>query len=109
MAGLDPAIHPLRKIFFRTMMDPPKSGLPDFGHFTCASRINPTCVVKPAGDVCWSRFGSTRSHFALDNLVFAELVDVLRVKTEPFAQNFICVLSKQRRRLDVRRAPTESH
>jgi hypothetical protein len=33
------------------MMDHPKSGLPDFGHFKCASRINPTCVVKPAGDV----------------------------------------------------------
>jgi hypothetical protein len=31
-------------------MDHPKSGLPDFGHFKCASRINPTCVVKPAGD-----------------------------------------------------------
>jgi hypothetical protein len=23
---------------------------PDFGHFKCASRINPTCVVKLAGD-----------------------------------------------------------
>src|SRR5262245_29906878 len=45
----------------------------------------------------------------LDNLVFAELVDLACVKTKPFAQNFICVLSKQRRRLDVRRAPAESH
>jgi hypothetical protein len=32
------------------MMDHPKSGLPDFGRFRCASRINSTCVVKPAGD-----------------------------------------------------------
>jgi hypothetical protein len=31
-------------------MDHPKSGLPDFGRFKCASRVNPTCVVKPAGD-----------------------------------------------------------
>src|SRR3981081_4963134 len=31
-------------------MDHPKSGLPDFGHFKYASRINPTCDVKPAGD-----------------------------------------------------------
>src|SRR5262249_44778159 len=29
---------------------PPETGLPDFGRFKCASRINPTCVVKPAGD-----------------------------------------------------------
>src|SRR6516165_456273 len=36
------------------MMDHPKSGLPDFGRFRCASRINPTCVVKPAGDACGS-------------------------------------------------------
>jgi hypothetical protein len=50
MAGLDPAIHLLRKKFLRRMMDHPKSGLPDFGRFKCASRVNPTCVVKPAGD-----------------------------------------------------------
>jgi hypothetical protein len=31
-------------------MDHPKSGLPDFGNFEWASRINPTCMVKPAGD-----------------------------------------------------------
>ena len=31
-------------------MDHPKSGLPDFGRFKCASRVNPTCVVKPGGD-----------------------------------------------------------
>src|SRR6516225_10152588 len=45
----------------------------------------------------------------LDNLVFAELVDLVCVKTKPFAQNFICVLSKQRRRLDFWRAPAETH
>src|SRR5262249_51188078 len=28
---------------------------------------------------------------------------------KPFAQNFICVLSKQRRGLDFRRAPAETH
>src|SRR5262245_48307750 len=33
IAGLDPAIHPLRKKFLRRMMDHPKSGLPDFGRF----------------------------------------------------------------------------
>jgi len=31
------------------------------------------------------------------------------VKTKPFAQNFTCVLSKQGRRLDVRRAAAEAH
>src|SRR5262245_21592026 len=50
IAGLDPAIHPLRKKFLRRTMDHPKSGLPDFGRFKCASRVHPTCVVKPAGD-----------------------------------------------------------
>src|SRR5262245_40525134 len=45
----------------------------------------------------------------LDDLVFAELVDLVSVKTKPFAQNFTCVLSKQGRRLDVRRAPAEAH
>src|SRR5262249_58010492 len=51
IAGLDPAIHPARKKHsLRKKMDHPKSGLPDFGRFRCASRINPTCVVKPAGD-----------------------------------------------------------
>src|SRR5262249_48335543 len=49
-----PAIHPLRKKFLQRMMDHPNSGLPDFGRFKCASRINPTCVVKPAGDACGS-------------------------------------------------------
>ena len=32
------------------MMDHAKSGLPDFARFKCASRVNPTCVVKPGGD-----------------------------------------------------------
>src|SRR5215472_11346254 len=34
-------------------MDHPKSGLPDFGRFKCASRVNPTCVVNgvPADNV----------------------------------------------------------
>src|SRR4029077_19672595 len=45
----------------------------------------------------------------LDDLVFAELVDLVCVKTKPFAQNFTCVLSKQRRRLEVRRAAAEAH
>src|SRR5262249_28749810 len=31
-------------------MDHPNSGVPEFGRFEYASRINPTCVVKPAGD-----------------------------------------------------------
>src|SRR5262249_57094965 len=31
-------------------LDHPKSGLPDFGHLKWASRINPTCMVKPGGD-----------------------------------------------------------
>jgi hypothetical protein len=39
-----------QSILFRKKMDHPKSGLPDFGRFKCASRVNPTCVVKPAGD-----------------------------------------------------------
>jgi len=31
-------------------MDHAKSGLPDFARFKYASRVNPTCVVKPGGD-----------------------------------------------------------
>ena len=31
----------------------------------------------------------------LNDLVFAELVDLVCVKTKPFAQNFTCVLSKR--------------
>src|SRR6266540_3934843 len=49
------ALMTRQSIFFvkivAKMMDHPKSGLPDFGHSKCASRINPTCVVKPAGDI----------------------------------------------------------
>jgi hypothetical protein len=33
IAGLDPAIHLLRKKCFANKNGPPKSGLPDFGHF----------------------------------------------------------------------------
>jgi hypothetical protein len=40
----------LAKKLFRRRMDHPKSGLLDFGRLKYASRINPTCVVKPAGD-----------------------------------------------------------
>src|ERR1700730_5374211 len=50
IAGLDPAIHLLRKKRVAKRMDHPNLGLPKFGHLKCASRINPTCVVKPAGD-----------------------------------------------------------
>ena len=49
---VDPSIHLLAR-----KMDHPKSGLPDFRSFKRASRINPTCVVKPAGD----ELGSARS------------------------------------------------
>ena len=49
---VDPGIHLLAR-----KMDHPKSGLPDFRSFKRASRINPTCVVKPAGD----ELGSARS------------------------------------------------
>src|SRR5215510_1417646 len=47
------AIHPVRKKVLTKKMDHPKSGSPDFGHFECASRINPTCVVNgvPADNV----------------------------------------------------------
>jgi len=44
------AIHPLRKTSYEEMMDHAKSGLPDFARFKYASRVNPTCVVKPGGD-----------------------------------------------------------
>jgi hypothetical protein len=59
IAGLDPAIHLLRKKSLRRMDGPPNSGLHEFGFLSCASRINPTCVVKPAGDAC--RVGTGRS------------------------------------------------
>ena len=49
IAALDPAIHRLCKTLVRSGW-PPNSGLPEFGFRSCASRINPTCVVKPAGD-----------------------------------------------------------
>ena len=50
IAGLDPAIHPLRERVLQRMMDRPEIGFTRFRHLKCASRINPTCVVKPAGD-----------------------------------------------------------
>src|SRR5258708_354890 len=43
------------------MMDHPKSGLPDFGRIRCASRINPTYVVKPGGDACGPHPASRRT------------------------------------------------
>src|SRR6266851_4864435 len=43
------------------MMDHPKSGLHDFGRIRCASRINPTCVVKPGGDACGPHPASRRT------------------------------------------------
>src|ERR1700745_1973411 len=57
LAGIDPAVHPLTKIplSLAKMMDHPNSGLPEFGRFECASRKNPTCVVKPVGDARLSR------------------------------------------------------
>ena len=53
IAGLDPAIHPVRQKVLTKKTDHPKSGLPDFGRFKCASRVNPTCVVNgvPADNV----------------------------------------------------------
>src|SRR5262245_44210775 len=45
-------------------MDHPKSGLSDFGRFRCASRINPTCGVKPAGDT-WAHVESDEPENAL--------------------------------------------
>src|ERR1700709_2623807 len=46
---LDPAIHLLRKK--RLAKDgPTELGFTRVRHLKCASRINPTCVVKPAGD-----------------------------------------------------------
>src|SRR5215475_7696435 len=45
----------------------------------------------------------------LDDVVFAKLLDLVRIKTKPFGQNFIGVLSEQRRGHDLRRAPTEAH
>ena len=50
IAGLEPAIHLVRKSCLRRMMDRPEIGFTRFRYFKCASRINPTCVVKPAGD-----------------------------------------------------------
>src|SRR5712691_12585389 len=50
MAGLDrldPAIHR----FFAGRWMRPNSSLPEFGPFRSASRIYPTCVVKPAHDI----------------------------------------------------------
>ena len=46
IAGLDPAIHRLRETFLRWTTELRSLS----SAFQCASRINPTCVVKPAGD-----------------------------------------------------------
>jgi hypothetical protein len=76
IAGLDPAIHPVRKKLLTKGMDHPKSGLPDFGRFKCASRVNPTCVVKPAGDGTERRVDRTDAirPFALFDLEMTDLM-----------------------------------
>src|SRR5262249_55503561 len=53
IAGLDPAIHPLLKnvrAYLRSRWSARNRVYPISGCFSCASRINPACVVKPAGD-----------------------------------------------------------
>src|SRR5215470_3186809 len=52
---------------------------------------------------------SAMSDSSSDDAVVAELGDLVRLETKPFAQNFICVLSEQRRRLDFRRSSAEAH
>src|SRR5262249_11775394 len=44
------ALMARQSIFLRRTMDHSNSGKPEFERFECASRINPTCVIKPAGD-----------------------------------------------------------
>jgi hypothetical protein len=53
IAGLDPAIHPFFAKRWTTEI-----GFTRFRRFRCASRINPACVVKPAGDVAWMISGA---------------------------------------------------
>src|SRR5271167_496274 len=45
----------------------------------------------------------------LDDAVSAELLNLVDPKTKPLAQNFIRLLSEQRRCIDLRRAPAEAH
>src|SRR5579864_3757091 len=52
---------------------------------------------------------SAMSFSLLDDAVFAELLDLVCIETKPFAQDFIGVLSEQRRRFDLRRAPAKAH
>src|SRR5437867_11785305 len=49
IAGLDPASHHRREISSEED-GPSELGFTRVRTFMCASRINPTCVVKPAGD-----------------------------------------------------------
>ncbi len=41
-------------------MGHPNSGIPEFGHLKFASRVNSTCVVKPAGDGVTHTFAGAR-------------------------------------------------
>jgi len=50
IAGLDPAIHHFTKNLLAKKIDHPNSGLSEFGHLNCASRIIRLALVKPAGD-----------------------------------------------------------
>src|SRR5262249_57636708 len=50
IAGLDPAIHPFAKTFLRRRWTNRKRMYPISGASGAPSRVNPTCVVKPAGD-----------------------------------------------------------
>ena len=46
---------------------------------------------------------------SLDDIVFTELLDLLRIKTEPLTQDFIGVFSEQRGRLEFRRVPAKTN
>ena len=49
--GLDPRVHPLRKMRFAKKMDCTGTrGCPSSALLRAASRVNPTCGVKPGND-----------------------------------------------------------
>src|SRR5258707_1231515 len=88
-------------------MDHPKSGLPDFGNFKWASRINPTCMVKPADAFVALPGGVGTLEELVEQLTWAQLgrhkKPILILNIANFWEP-LCVLLEQMERLDFIRA-----
>jgi ribosome-associated protein len=102
----------LTKKLLAKRMERPKSGVPDFGRFKCASRLNPTCVVKPGGDVSGTaKWNHRRNRLAMIRITPSisigegELEEHFIRASGPGGQNVNKLASAVQLRFDVRRSP----